>query len=289
MRRMMLMLMLMLSGAVGFAFAACASQAQVVNLWPGVAPGSERWTQTERTYENTPVGTVVMDVVTPTLTAYLPDRAKATGTGVIIAPGGAFVALTMSLEGADVARWFQQRGIAAFVLKYRTVEKKQEGIPEMDMDTAGRYGIADGIQALKVVRQHAAAWGVSPDRVGFLGFSAGAMVASGTLLQADSAARPRFAALIYGAPFGVMPAIPAKLPPTFLAWAQDDPVALAPVVRFRDALVAAGHKPEVHVFSAGGHGFGMKKQGTSSDHWIDALYFWLEAQGLTGRAGAAGR
>jgi acetyl esterase/lipase len=264
---------------------ACSAQAQVVNIWPGVAPGSEHWTQKERIIKNTPVGTVIFNVVTPTLTAYLPEPSKATGTGVIIAPGGAFVALAIDLEAIDAARWLQQRGIAAFVLKYRIVEKKQEGIPEMDMDTAGRYGIADGIQSLKVVRQRAAKWGVSVDRIGFLGFSAGAMVASGALLQANAETRPNFAAMIYGAPFGVMPKIPAKLPPMFLAWAQDDPVALTPVVKFYDALSAAGQKPEVHIYSAGGHGFGMRKHGTSSDHWIDALYYWLQAQGLTRPAG----
>jgi acetyl esterase/lipase len=262
------------------ALASASSRAQVTRIWPGVAPGSERWTQKEVTYENTPVGTVVMNVVTPTLTAFLPSPKNATGTGVIIAPGGAFVALATSLEGADVARWLQQRGIAAFLLKYRVIEKKQDGIPEMDMDTAGRYGIADGIQALKVARQHAAEWGVLPNHIGFLGFSAGAMVASATVLQSDAAARPNFAAMIYGAPFGKMPAIPAKLPPLFLAWAQDDPVALQPVIRFRDALAAAGVKPELHAFSAGGHGFGMKKQGTSSDYWIELFYHWLEAQKL---------
>jgi acetyl esterase/lipase len=256
-------------------------------IWPGVAPGSEGWTQKERTIENTPLGAVVLNVVTPTLTAYLPDRKQATGTGVIIAPGGAFVALAIDLEGIGTARWLQHRGIAAFVLKYRVVEKRQEGIPEMDMDTAGRYGIADGIQALKVVRQRAAEWGLSPNRIGILGFSAGAMVVSGTLLQADTSARPSFAAMIYGGPFGALPRIPAKLPPMFLAWAQDDQVALAPVVRFYDALLAAGHKPEVHIFSSGGHGFGTKKQGTSSDHWIDELYYWLNAQGL-GRSVSSG-
>lgn len=262
--------------------AAASARAQVVNIWPGAAPGSENWTQKERTIENTPVGTVVFNVVTPTLTAYLPEKSKATGTGVIIAPGGAFVALAISLEGSDVARRLQERGIAAFVLKYRIIEKRGEGIPtDLNMDEAGKYGIADGIQALKVVRQHAAEWGVSPERVGFLGFSAGAMVASGTLLQQDVAARPNFAAMIYGGPFGVMPSIPSKLPPMFMAWAQDDPVALQPVVRFHDALKSAGHKPEVHIYSAGGHGFGMRKQGTTSDHWIDEFYYWLEAQGLT--------
>jgi acetyl esterase/lipase len=268
--------------AVVLAFlAACCAYPQTVNIWPGVAPGSENWTQKEKMAENTPVGTVVFNVVTPTLTIYLPPPTKATGTGIIIAPGGAFVALAIDLEGHDVAHWLQERGIAAFVLKYRIIEKRQEGIPQMNMDEAGKFGIADGIQALKVVRQHAAEWGISPDRVGFLGFSAGGMVASGVLLQQDAAARPNFAAPIYGAPFGVMPAIPASLPPIFLAWAQDDPVVLDAVVKFYDALKAAGQKPELHIFSAGGHGFGMRKQGTSSDHWIDAFYYWLEAQGLS--------
>jgi acetyl esterase/lipase len=272
--------------AIAFKFlTACSALSQTVNIWPGVAPGSESWTQKERTIENTPVGTVIFNVVTPTLTAYLPERTKATGAGIIIAPGGAFVALAISLESNDVARWLQKRGIAAFVLKYRIVEKRGEGIPaDMNMDEVGKYGIADGIQSLKVVRQHAAEWGVSPDRVGFMGFSAGAMVTSGALLQQDAAARPSFAAMIYGGPFGVMPVIPPNLPPMFMAWAQDDDVALAPVVKFYDALRSAGHKPEVHIFSAGGHGFGMRKQGTSSDHWIDAFYHWLEAQGFTRRA-----
>lgn len=266
------------------ATAQSVSAQSVIRVWPGVAPGSEHWTQKERVIENTPVGTVVFNVVTPTLTAYLPDRSKATGTAIIIAPGGAFVALATSLEGEDLARWLSARGIAAFLLKYRIVEKKQEGIPEMDMDTAARYGIADGIQAIKVIRQHAREWRISPDRVGFIGFSAGAMVASATVLQRNAAARPNFAAMIYGAPFGVMPPIPDKLPPLFLAWARDDRVALTPILRFRDALTRAGIKPELHEYSTGGHGFGMKKHGTDSDHWIDDFYAWLKSHGLTRRS-----
>ena len=128
-----------------------------------------------------------------------------------------------------MARWLQERGIAAFVLKYRIMEKKGQGLPtNMNLDEAAKYGIADGIQAVKIVRQHSAEWDVSADRVGFMGFSAGAMVASGVLLQSD-AARPNFVALIYGGPFGVMPSIPPKLPPIFMAWAQDDNLALEPV------------------------------------------------------------
>ena len=262
----------------------CPADSQTVNLWPGVPPGSESWTHKEMTVTDTPIGTVIFNVVTPTLTAYLPDKTKATGAGFVIAPGGAFVVLAMDVEATPVARWLQERGIAAFVLKYRIMEKKGEGIPAgMNMDEVSKFGIADGIQAIKVVRQHASEWGVAPDRVAFLGFSAGAMVASGALLQADAAARPNFAGMIYGGPFGVMPTIPAKLPPMFMAWAQDDPLVLLPVTKFYDALKAAGHKPETHIFATGGHGFGMKKQGTSSDHWIDAFYYWLEANGLTKR------
>jgi acetyl esterase/lipase len=228
------------------------------------------------------LGTVVFSVVTPTLTAYLPDKTKATGTGVVIAPGGAFVALAIEHEGHKVARRLQERGIAAFVLKYRILEKRGEGIPKgMHMDAAARYGIADGVQARSVVRRRAAEWGVAPDRIGFMGFSAGGMVATGTLLQADAAARPNFVGILYGAPFGAMPPIPKDLPPIFMAWAQDDTLTLGPVVKFHDALMAAGNKPEVHVYSAGGHGSGMKTQDTTSDHWIDAFYYWLEAHGLT--------
>jgi acetyl esterase/lipase len=142
----------------------------------------------------------------------------------------------------------------------------------MNMDEAGKYGMTDGIQALKVVRQRARDWG-SPDRVGFIGFSAGALVASAALLQENAAARPNFSALIYGGPFGGMPTIPAKLPPIFMAGAQDDALALKAVVKFYEALKSAGEKPEAHIFSSGGHGFGMKKHGTSSDHWVDEFYY----------------
>lgn len=228
------------------------------------------------------MGKIITNVVTPTLTLYLPEKLKATGTGVIVAPGGACVALAIEHEGTSVARWLQEKGIAAFVLKYRIPEKKGEGIPQgINFDEQCKYGIADGSQAMKVVRQHAAEWGISPDRIGFMGFSAGAMVTSGVLLQTDASARPNFAAPIYGGPFGKMPSVPANLPPIFMAWAQDDGLVLQPIVKFYDAVVAAGNKPEAHIYQRGEHGFGMKKQGTTSDHWIEEFYWWLESQGLT--------
>jgi len=261
-----------------------SSSAQTINLWPGVAPCSEKWTQTETLTSDTPIGTVITNVVTPTLTAFLPPKDKATGTGIIIAPGGACIALAIDLEANKVAQWLVDRGIAAFVLKYRLQEKKGDGIPaDLNLDEACKYGIADGVQAMRVARQHAVEWGVSPDRIGFMGFSAGAMVTSGVLLQQDPAVRPAFAAPIYGGPFGVMPAIPSNLPPIFMAWAQDDELVLEPITRFYGVLVATGNKPEAHIYSSGKHGFGMRVQGTSSDHWIDEFYWWLEAKGFTRR------
>ena len=117
----------MLSTAAGIVFTVGSGRAQTINIWPGAAPGSETWSHKEWQVANTPLGTVVFNVVTPTLTVYLPDRAKATATGVIVAPGGAFVALAIDVEGHQVARWLQDKGIAAFVLKYRLVEKRGDG------------------------------------------------------------------------------------------------------------------------------------------------------------------
>ena len=114
------------AGAIAFTvLMAGRASGQTLNIWPGVAPGSEQWTQQEKVIENTPLGTVVFNVVTPTLTVFLPHRTKTTGTGVIIAPGGAFVALAIDHEGYTVARRLQEKGIAAFVLKYRIVEKRR--------------------------------------------------------------------------------------------------------------------------------------------------------------------
>jgi acetyl esterase/lipase len=105
-------------------------------------------------------------------------------------------------------------------------------------------------------------------------------------LQKDEALRPDFAAMIYGAPFGRMPEIPGKLPPMFMAWAQDDDLAAAPIVRFYDALKAAGHKPDVHIYGAGGHGFGMYPKETTSTGWFDAFVSWLGMHGMLAPSGS---
>ena len=111
-----------IAGVVGFTILmACGVSAQTLNIWPGVAPGSENWKQLERV-EKGPPGNIVYNVVTPALTVYLPEKSKATGTSVIVAPGGAFMLLSIDHEGHQVARWLQEKGIAGFVLKYRVAE-----------------------------------------------------------------------------------------------------------------------------------------------------------------------
>ncbi len=267
---------------------------KIINLWPGVAPGSEQWKQPETNLRSGGMETVI-NVSTPTLTTYLPDPSTATGTAVIIAPGGGFIGLSINSEGHDVAKWLVARGFAAIVLKYRTVQIEGKDASQLgqsaraafmaqmsnhaQIDEDGKYGIADGIQAVKVVRAHTAEWGISPDRIVFTGFSAGGMITDFAALQPD--ARPNYAAPIYGAPISHVPPIPQGLPPFFMAMAQDDTLAGTYIVAFYDALKGAGYKPEFHIFTSGGHGWGMRKQGKSSDHWIDEFYYWLEAQGLT--------
>ncbi len=212
--------------------AATSATPKVINIWPGVAPGSEQWKQPETVLDPDRI----VNVTTPTLTAYLPDPSSTTGTAVIIAPGGGFVWLSINSEGHGVAKWLAARGIAAFVLKYRTFQVQGRDSAQLRqaaftalgavmsnhslVDGYGKYGIADGMQAVKVVRAHAVEWGISPERIVLTGFSAGAILTSAVVLQPD--ARPNYAAPIYGGPFIEVPPIPPGLPPIFFAVAQDD-------------------------------------------------------------------
>ncbi|HET7103951.1 MAG TPA: alpha/beta hydrolase [Terracidiphilus sp.] len=270
---------------------------KVINIWPGAAPGSEQLKQREATIHMGPMESIV-NVTTPTLTAYLPDPAKATGTAVIIAPGGGFVFL--GTDTHEVAEWLAARGIAGFVLKYRTAQLTGDDDAKLGASGRARFGaqlanhaliledgkpgIADGIQAIKVLREHAAEFRILPNRIVFMGFSAGGMITEYTAVNPDASARPNYAAPIYGAPFPDVPPIPKEgVPPFFMEMAQDDNLAGPQIVAFYDAMKAAGYKPEFHIYEHGGHGWGMRKQGTTSDHWLEEFYWWLDAHGLTNR------
>ena len=127
---------------------------------------------------------------------------------------------------------------------------------------------------------HAAEWGVSPDRIVFMGFSAGGSIAEFASVQPDVSARPNYAAPIYGAPFPVPP-IPKEVPPFFMEMAQDDNLPVPKSSPFTTHSNQPDTSRNFTSMSSGGHGWGMRKQGKSSDHWIDDFYYWLEAQGLT--------
>jgi acetyl esterase/lipase len=281
----------------------------VSSVWPGTMPGETNPLQHESTMRVPGEGVrIVRNVTVPTLTAFLP-QSNPSGTAVIIAPGGGFRLLSIENEGYFVAEWFAQHGVAAFVLKYRlaqTPASDEEFMPSQPAAGAAAApsgvppgalaplprgvearAIADGIQAIKDVRANADKWGISADRIVFIGFSAGGVVTTGVMLAANAAERPNFAAPIYGAPFSKMPRIPTNLPPAFLAVAADDPLAAMPVINFFNALHKARNVVELHVFRTGSHGFSMRAMNGTSDHWIDELYWWMHSYGLTRSPGTA--
>jgi acetyl esterase/lipase len=279
----------------------------VIPLYEGAAPGSEGWTQKEIEFRAPDKKVMVRNVTSPTLTAFLPDPATATGAAVVVCPGGGFRFLSWQSEGTEVAEWLQKRGVAAFVLKYRTKETPADdgefgramvafflslgppkngaaagdagGALAEDLRAAGAPGLADGRQAMRVVRRRAAEWGVKPDRIGMLGFSAGAMITTGVATDHDAESRPNFAAPIYGPVFGKV-AVPADAPPLFVLCAADDELCAAGSVRLYEAWRAAGRPAELHLYEKGGHGFGMTPKGLPVDHWIERFGDWLGQRGL---------
>jgi len=247
-------------------------------------------------------------VSTPTLTPFFPEKGTANGTAIVIFPGGAYAGLSMDKEGYRVAKAFNKFGVTAFVVKFR--------LPSDDIMIDKTIGpLQDAQQAVLMVRQHAAEWGIKADKIGIIGFSAGGHLASteGThftkVLVDDKeniSVRPDFMVLLYPViSFGPMAhvgsrenligktpsaellelysnekQITANTPPTFLTHAGDDDVV--PVqnsLMFYDGLLASKVKAEMHIFEAGGHGFGLDNP-KSKDKWIDWCKNWLDENGF---------
>jgi acetyl esterase/lipase len=268
-----------------------------IPIWPeGLPTGSEDWTQQEvESFAPPPLNfRQLRNVTNSTLTAFLPEAGKANGTAVVICPGGAFHALAIDHEGNEVARWFVEHGVAAFVLKYRLVATPQlddeyETVIQAllrDMDrlrnvtqSVSMLAIADARQSLRLVHQRASEWGIAPNKIGIMGFSAGGHVTAGTALEFDRETRPDFAAPIYGALISDF-VVPSDAPPLFIAVAQDDALAAESCLKLYSSWKAAGHPAELHIYAAGGHGFGMRKQNLPCDNWIERLGDWLRQQNL---------
>ena len=262
-------------------------------LWPGAVPGA--------------VGTE--DADKPTLTVYLPSKGQATGTGIVICPGGGYRNLAMDHEGFEVARWLTSRGIAGFVLKYRLGPRYRH--PAM---------LQDVLRAIRVVRSRADEFNIKPDRVGIMGFSAGGHLASSaaTLFDAPEAkvadgldavsSRPDFAVLGYPvilmgqgsahrgsqdnllgenaaadlvAHMSTEQQVTAKTPPTFIFQTNEDTAVPAEnAVKFYLALRKAGVPAELHIYQKGPHGVGLDPLDREVSTWTDRLLGWLRVNGF---------
>jgi len=264
-----------------------AAQNQVVYLWPNAAPGSEGKTAEEkvRIYENGEH--IVSSVHRPSITLYLPAKEKATGVGVIVIPGGGHRELWMDHEGYNVARWLNDHGVAAFVVKYRLAQE------EGSTYTIERTELKDIQRAIRVVRSHAQEWGVDRERIGVMGFSAGGELAAlastrfdaGTPNATDSIERenskPAFQALLYpGLPRDMN--LSKQTPPAFLACGEDDrPEISEGVPQLYLALKRTGVSAELHVYAHTGHGFGLRANNKPPvSEWIQSFFEWLGTRGM---------
>lgn len=260
-----------------------------IALYPGLKPKGppETWYKAGGTY-------IVRNVTQPTLTPVLPDPAKATGAAVIVAPGGAYMILSLDHEGWKMARRLADQGIAAFVLKYRTSETpvdekafgafaQQRGAQIAKDVAAGVQSIPDpgatedALAAVKMVRDNAAKWGVDPNRVGMVGFSAGAVTAIKVGVSPVAAARPNFIAPFY--PSLAPEVVPADAPPMFLAIAFNDALFGKQKLGIVEAWRAAGRPVEFHGYETGGHGFGFGMPNTTTPLVFDQLMVWMKARG----------
>jgi acetyl esterase/lipase len=275
---------------MSFAWFQLRAQDKVIRLYDGPAPGSENWKQTEQEYFNQQWKVrVVINVVDPTLTVFQPQPGKANGTAIIICPGGGFVALSIDSEGFDVARRLSSLGTTCFVLKYRLAECKTNnsitahGSTETVVTPIIKLALADANSAVGYVRTHAAAYGVNPKHIGIIGFSAGGTVAVSAAMNFAMKTRPDFAALIYAHYSHAIKGkgVPADAPPIFvLAAADDSLVPAAQSIAIYQDWIAAGKSAELHLYSKGGHGFGMRPQRLPCDHWIERFKDWLGMQRL---------
>ena len=255
-----------------------ADAPQTISLWPNGAPGFE----SRKDIPEQAASYWVKNINNPSLTVFLPPKEKATGAAVVICPGGGFRELVFGAEGVEPAKYFNNLGVAAFVLKYRLFR-------ETNSPYSSENAREDGLRAMRVVRSHAAEWGVDTNRIGLVGYSAGGEIVSLTAFTENAgitnapdaidraSARPDFIVEIYPGPLGVPAVLPANVPPAFLLCADDDRshsvVTTSLLEKYRAAKVPA----ELHLYAKGGHGFnqGQRSKLASIHNWPDRLTDWL--------------
>lgn len=261
-------------------------QALALPLETGPVPGA----QGPEMWSGKPGDLSVRNTVEATLLPVLPERANATGEAAIIAPGGAFYTLSYDHEGTRVAHALAERGIAAFVLKYRVrptprpmpqfakvmvkqmtawIGKPGEGLK---VETPA-YAVDNALAALRLVRASAKTWNIDPARVGMVGFSAGARLAIATVGAASAQDMPAFIAPIYPPMDKV--AVPDSAPPMFVGMANDDPLSGKAGYALIQSWTDAKKPVEFHMFQNGSHGFGLGTRANTTQGWIDLLVRWI--------------
>jgi acetyl esterase/lipase len=282
------------------------SQDITLKVWPNGASNDNGMKQPEEKYD----GVRVRNVSEAEMYVYLPEKAINTGAAVVICPGGGYWIEAMDHEGYQIAEWLKSKGIAGIVLKYRLPYGHHE-IPS-----------GDARQAIRIVRANAEKWGISPDKIGIAGSSAGGHLAStagtvfdkgnpsGSTPEEKMSSRPDFMLLLYPVisfdeSVGHMGSrknligegndwnlarkysnernVTAETPPTFLILADDDKTVIPEnSIRFYLALKENKIPAEMHIFQQGGHGFGITKKNQPADQWPDLFYNWLKAIKIIG-------
>ena len=258
---------------------------QVIPLWPEGAPGFEsRRSEPERA-----ASYWVKNVHNPSITVFLPPKETATGVAVLVCPGGGFRELVFNAEGVAPAEFLTNLGIAAFALKYRLPRETNSPY------TLPRPAREDGQRAMRLVRSRASQWGIHPDRIGIMGFSAGGEVASfvayspgeGNAKAADPidrlSASPNFQIMIYPGPLGIPEVVPTNAPPSFWVAANDDRQPARTISEMLPKYRVAEVPMEVHLFAKGGHAFNMGTRSTLATlkGWPNRLADWLTDNVLT--------
>jgi acetyl esterase/lipase len=281
---------------------AFGSDKPVINVWPATAPGETGAIGPEQDV-NAKAGQRkirrITNVTQPTLTIYKAPSDKDTGAAVLIAPGGGYHILAFNYEGTEVAEWLNSIGVTGIVLKYRVPRRPGEG---EDVYPLGAK--QDAQRAMSLMRSRASELGIDPKRLGMLGFSAGGHLTAWTSNNSDKRAyeridsiddassRPDFSILLYPAyltpkdhPDQLSPEmrVTKDTPPCFLAHAADDHILPANSIRYFEALNQNKVSAELHIFSSGGHGFGLGEEGKPTASWPKLCEAWMRSSGLLER------
>lgn len=281
-----------------FAAGKSHSQDQTISLYAGKAPGSESWTQKEaKMYSDLFKTEVVYNVTNPSLLVFRGNKTDANGTAIIIAPGGGFQSLSINREGIDLAKKLADKGVTAFVFKYRLVETKSNDPAKEMMEnlkdrekfiektaTVREMAGEDIRTAIAYIKENAEGFGIDPDRLGVIGFSAGASIIMESVLGSENKLHvPTFAAAIYGGVGNELleAQIPKNETPLFICAASDDQLGLAPnSIGLYTKWLKSGYPVELHMYATGGHGFGMGTQNLPVDTWDDRFLEWLRQFGF---------